>query len=230
MRQRSWFIFYAAWVVFALGAPFGREGLSPPNITRLVIVAYFVLLLGWYGLWGKKLTVRRPKLAFYGLGLIGAVVGETAYMISRPLDPSLTVTAQMLPETALRHLAVDLLLTMPAYLMIFTVIWWLASRFDYSPFAYFFLMALGQTAGDGNAFFLINPGALLFLPYVMFNYQAMNFVPWLLAREHLSKYPKSNRRWLAVVAPLIALPVTYFVAASIILTIGRAVGWLPRTG
>jgi len=85
------------------------------------------------------------------------------------------------PE-ALRRTAIDLTLTLPAYVCIFLVIWWFARRHRYSAFSFFFVMGLGQALGDGQAYFLANPAMLVFVPYVMSNYWAMTFVPFLLVR------------------------------------------------
>lgn len=170
MSQRRLFIAYGLWLSGSLAVPMAKEGLGSPNsLTRLGILASFALSLGWYAWRGKRMEVTRPRRVFIVGCVLGAMVGETFYMVSRPLHPSLLISAATPLPQALRNLLVDLALTLPAYLLIFSVIWHLATHARYSTFGYFFVMALGQALGDGNVFFVANPGALLFVPYVMLN-------------------------------------------------------------
>jgi hypothetical protein len=153
---------------------------------------------------------------------MNAMAVEMFYMISKPLSASLLVTSSMPPSQAARNTAVDLVLTLPAYVIIFFVIWLLERRFHYSPFSFFSLMALGQALGDGGAFFLTNPGALVLIPCVMLNYWAMNFVPYLVTRGNIPQ----DRNWRAIVLPLVGLPIAYFATGGIIMAVGRKLGWI----
>lgn len=55
----------------------------------------------------------------------------------------------------------------------------------------------------------------------------MNFVPWLVVRGRVDTAALPRRRLREFALPLVVLPVTYFVAAAIILTAGKALGLLP---
>ena len=72
-------------------------------------------------------------------------------------------------------------------MVIFSVGWQILQRFRYGLWEYVLLFSAGQALGDGNAFFLANPGMLLFLSYVMLNYQAINVIPFLRVRSHLGR-------------------------------------------
>ncbi len=212
---------YAAWTALVVGASLARAGLSPDNLTRLATIAYLALGLGWY-----RLGPRRPE-APSGLRFVlrcsaSALVVEACYMISRPVFPSLTVVPGMGAGQAVANTLLDFAFTLPAYLVIFTVAWQLLRRFEYGVAAYALLFSLGQALGDGNAFFLANPGALLLAPYVMLNYQAINVVPFLRVRERLA--PARKGGWLRLVAPLVALPAAYWVTGALILVAGQRAG------
>lgn len=213
------------WLFASVGLALAKSGLDANGKTRVIILAFFALSLSLYALVGRRLRPRSPKVTFVALCVVGAMVGETAYMISRPLHPSLLVTPGTPLDEALRRTAIDLALTFPAYLCIFLVIWWFARRYRYSAFSFFWVMGLGQALGDGQAYFLANPLMLAFLPYVMSNYWAMTFVPFLVVREQLGEERK-KAGWVAHLAPLVALPVTYFFVAAVILTLGAKLGWL----
>ena len=158
---------------------------------------------------------------------VNAMAVEVFHMISKPLNDSLLVTQHTPVGLAIRNTLIDLLLTFPAYILIFSVIWYLLRRYQYAPFSFFFLMALGQALGDGQAFFLSNPVTLIFIPYVMINYWAMNFVPYLMVRHALEGEPRKGKV-MKIILPVISLPLTYFVAAAVILTVGASLGWIPK--
>ncbi len=157
---------------------------------------------------------------------INAMAVELFHMISRPLAPSLLITGQTSFGQGLKNASIDLVLTFPAYVIIFLVIWHLEARYHYSPAAFFFLMGSGQALGDGGGFFLINPGALILIPYIMLNYWAMNFVPYLVARKNMARTISQDSNWKTVALPLVLLPITYLVMGGIILTVGRVLGWI----
>jgi len=156
------------------------------------------------------------------------MVVEIFHMISRPLHPSLLLTSNTSFLHALKNTSIDLILTLPAYVLIFWVIWRLIRRYHYSPFSFLFLMGFGQALGDGNAFFLLNPWALIFVPYVMLNYWAMNFVPYLVVRRHIPIALPQDGKWGKIILPIVLLPVTYLIAGGTILTIGWVLGWIPK--
>jgi hypothetical protein len=225
MDNRKSFGVMGLWLFASVAIALARSGLDADGKTRVAILGYLALCLLAYWVWGRQLRPRNPKGVFLALSLLGAMLGETAYMISRPLHPSLLVTPGMSASETLHRTAIDLTLTFPAYICIFLVIWWFARRYRYSAFSFFVVMGLGQALGDGQAYFLANPFMLLFLPYVMSNYWAMTFVPFLVVREQLPA-DRKPAGVLAHLAPLVALPVTYFVVAAVILTLGAKLGWV----
>jgi hypothetical protein len=203
-----------------------HDRLGRDSITRLLILTYFLLNLWWFYKKGRFLELGRPGGTFIIWCTINAMAVELFHMISKPLSPSLLITSQTSPGRALENISIDLVLTLPAYLVIFWVIWRLAKRYRYSPFAFFFLMALGQALGDGGGFFLVNPGALILIPYVMLNYWTMNFVPYLVVRKSLPETAPPVGNWKSIVFPIVLLPVTYFIAGGIIIAGGRLLGWI----
>lgn len=229
MAQRTPFVVMAVWLALSIGLSLAHEGFTANAVTRFGILGTFALSLLWYWRWGRVLVVRHPRRTFLAFSVVNALIGESWYMVSRPLDTSLLITRQTAPLEALRHWAVDLTLTAPAYVGIFSVVWWLIHRYRYSPFSYFFLIGLGQALGDGNAFFLANPVMLLFVPYVMLNYWAMSFVPYLVIRGSIDEATLKPGKVAPVIVTLGLMPVTYFCAGAIIITAGRLLGWLPRS-
>jgi len=97
------------------------------------------------------------------------------------------------------------------------LIWRLAKRYQLSKFEYFIVISLGQSLGDGGLlFFLGAPFMLLFLPYAIVKYQAMNFVPYLVVRHRLE--PPDNS-WKRYVVPVVAIFVTYFACGAVMNTL-----------
>jgi hypothetical protein len=226
VRQRGLFIALGVWCLLSVVVELLHGGLAPESVTRLLILTYFLVYVCWYYKWGQLIEVKHPRRTFIVWCAINAMGVELFYMISKPLSPALLITSSTSSSQALRNIAIDLTLTLPAYLAIFSVIWLLAKRYHYSPFAFFFLMALGQALGDGGAFFLGNPGALILVPCVMLNYWAMNFVPYLVVRRTMPEAGLPVSHWKAIVLPLVLLPITYFVSGAIILTAGWKLGWI----
>jgi len=205
-----------------------HDGLSRDSVTRLLILAYFLLSLWWFYKKGQFIEVKNPKRTFILWCTINAMVVEIFHMISRPLHESLLITFTTSFLQALKNTSIDLILTFPAYLLIFWVIWHLIKRYHFSPFSFFFLMGLGQALGDGNGFFLVNPGALIFIPYVMLNYWTMNFVPYLVVKNNIRSAFSKDSKFLKVILPIVLLPVIYLVSGAIIFTVGAALGWIPK--
>lgn len=143
-------------------------------------------------------------------------------MISAPVFPWLRVGREASLAQGLVRYAVDLAFTVPAYLVIFTVIFAFVDRRRYSMWGYAILMSLAQAIGDGGLFlFAKSPGLLIFLPYVMTNYHAMNVIPFLAVRDELPHNGRdSARRYLA----LPAVVATYLVLGGTIKALGRWLG------
>ncbi len=227
MSQRNLFIFVGLWFAGTLAVSFSNEGWSTASLTRVLIIGFFLVELGWYYGWGRFTKIENPRRTFILFCTLSALAMELFYMVSRPLDMSLLITRDTPFWEAGKNILIDLVLTAPVYIIIFTIIWLLIKRYRYSAFAFFFVMSLGQALGDGGAFFIANPPTLILIPYIMSNYWAMNFVPFLLIRNQVEPSVKEGRAWEKILAPIILLPLTYFISAVVIITIGRAIGWLP---
>jgi len=64
---------------------------------------------------------------------------------------------------------------------------------------------------------------LLFLPCIILNYQAMTLVPFIALHDRFPPAPQRSA-WIRVPAPIIVLPLVYFVAGASIIVTGRALG------
>ena len=198
-----------------------HDGLSADNVTRLLIIAYLAATFAWY--WRTR--ERRPapsRRAFVLKCSLSALVVEFCYMFSRPVFASLLVVPGTTPAQALSSMLIDFAFTFPVYLVIFSLFWWLITRYQYRVSEYALLFSLAQALGDGSAFFLGNPAMLIFIPYVMLNYQAMNIVPYLRIRDSI--VPSRSGGAPKYVLPLVLIPATYWVMGAAIILVGRTVG------
>ncbi len=212
-------IIYLLWLIFTVLITFSVSKLSNDNITHIVILIILVLSLFAFKLFKPK----NPKRFFIISSVILATLCEGAYMISKPVRESLIITKNSTFIEFIQNYAIDLTFTVPAYILIFFVIWKLINKYNYSTFEYIFLMAFGQALGDGNAFFFANPFMLVFIPYIMLNYHAMNIFPYLKIRDFLKDIPKSNSKWKYPVTVL-SLFVTYIFAGGIIHIVAKTIG------
>lgn len=215
---------YVVWAAVVFSLTFIKDGLSPDNVTHLLILACFGLQLLLRPLAAKHVSRlrARPKTVFITLCVFSAALVEICYMISKPLHPSLLITREMSAGQMLRNVGIDLAFTTPAYILIFFAVWGLINRYGYSLTEYVVLMSLGQAIGDGMGFFLLHPALLLFLPYVMINYQTMNVVPYLILRHNINNKPKVDSK-LRIILPVVVIPVVYFISGSAIFALAR---WL----
>jgi len=219
MRWVKWI--YLGWAGLTYLLTFWIRGLDADNGTHLALLLVLASTLAFVSRRPARVP-RRPYATFIAAGVLLAAVGEGCYMISKPFLPSLLITAGMPAAQMLRNYGVDLLFTLPVYVVVFTVIWRLIHRFNYARWEYILVFALGQALGDGNQTFLHAPALLLFLPYVMVNYHAMNVVPYLLIEGSLPA-GRSESRW-RLVAGVAAMVAVYLVGGAIIVGIARAVG------
>lgn len=227
MSNKKLFTIVGIWFSLSLAISLLHDGFNSGAATRFLILGYFLLSLLWFNKKGRHIEAKNPKRIFITWCVINAMVVEVFHMISKPLNESLLVTSSTPFPEALKNTLIDLILTFPAYVFIFSVVWYLIIRYKYSIFSFFFLMALGQALGDGNAFFLANPGLILLVPYVMLNYWAMNFVPFLVVRDNIPSGSLVDSKFKKFILPVILLPVTYLIAGGTIITIGRALHWIP---
>lgn len=213
---------YVGWAAVAIAAALARSGLDAEATTRLLVL----------GLLGLQLALRGPvvqviqripargRFVLSATALAGVVEG--LHMISTPVFPSLRVDRDTSVSTALGSYLIDLALTLPSYLLIFALIERFARAYRYSTWEFVLVMALGQALGDGGLYFFASaPWMLVFLPYPMTNYHAVNVLPYFAIVDTLAPArPASRRRFLAIPA----LVATYFVCGSLIKLVGRALG------
>lgn len=211
---------YCLWATLAIGLSLIAGGLKPENMTRLLVLAFLALSLWLKAPLIKAFSGFQPYTRFVGLGCLLASVVEGFHMISEPVFRSLRVTAATPWHQALLNFGLDLLFTLPAYVVIFSLIWYLSNRYVYSFWGYVIIMGMAQALGDGGLyFFMAAPPMLAFLPYPMTNYHAVNLLPFLAVREQLQPQKKSGG-WLAIPA-IIA---TYFVCGALIQISGKFFG------
>lgn len=213
---------YGVWAIVAIGLSIGRSGLSPESVTRLLVIA---LLLGELAL-RPMLVDAHPALAsrtrFLVLGTLLAAAVEGMHMISMPVFLALRIDRETSFAQGLVRYALDLLFTLPAYVVIFSLLWFFINRYRYTLWNYILVMGLAQTLGDGGLFFFIDaPAMLFFLPYPMTNYHAINIIPFLAVRDHLPPARSAGAgRYLAIPALIGA----YLVCGAIIKLVGRSLG------
>ena len=216
---------YCLWAAIAIGVSVLLAGPSAETITRLLVLAFIGAQYVFRATLTKALPGLAPRARFITMGVLLAAVVEGFHMISKPVYSSLLVGSDTSPVDALKFYAIDLLVTSPAYVVIFAVIWYLINRFHYGLWSYIVVMGLGQALGDGSAFyFAAAPHMLIFLPYPMTNYHACNVLPFVATREALpDARATGGRSWLAV--PV--LIVVYLICGSLIKLAGRAAGLDP---
>lgn len=214
---------YVLWAAAAIGLAIAKAGLSAESVTRLLVLAFLLAQLLVRPILVRAFPGLPPKARFVLLGTLLAAVVEGFHMISKPVFASLTVGRDTPPARAIGLWGVDLLFTVPAYLVIFSVIWAFASRWRYSTWGYALVMGLAQTIGDGGLFFFAgNPALLLFLPYPMTNYHAINVLPYLAVRDDLAPGRAAGARAYLAIPAVIA---TYLVLGAAIKLLGRWLGY-----
>jgi len=223
-KKDIWVIsIYVIWAVITFILTFSNENLANENLTHIFLIIFFILQLTFYFLYiRKKSNFKNNKFQFIILGAILASIVEGFYMFSLPVFDSLIINSQTSLLVGLKNYFIDLIFTIPAYLIIFTLIWIFINKYQYKLWEYFIFFSLGQALGDGGFFFFSNPFALVFLPYVMLNYHSMNLLPYLLSKNNLSGKNKSFMKY--IIPPLIIL-VTYIISGILINVVGDFFGF-----
>jgi hypothetical protein len=216
---------YVLWAAVAVGTAIALAGPTPESMTRVLVLGFLLVQLAFRSTLAKALPGLRPRTRFVVLGVALAAVVEGFHMISMPVFLSLRIGPGTSLAQGLTRYALDLLFTVPAYLVIFRVIWHFADRYRYSLWEYVVVMGLAQAVGDGGLFLFWNsPGMLVFLPYPMTNYHAINVLPFLAVRDRLRREGSGNaRKYLAVPAVV----GTYLVCGAVIKVLGRLSGLGP---
>ncbi|MFO1352314.1 MAG: hypothetical protein U1F68_17240 [Gammaproteobacteria bacterium] len=217
-----WPALFCLWATLAICSAIALSGFSSESITRLLVI---VFLLGQIALRSRIVNGffwLSPKLRFIALGTVLAAVVEGFHMISMPVFPSLRIDWNISFIQGLIRYGLDLLFTVPAYVIIFSIIWYFIQKTQYALWQYIVIMGLAQALGDGGLFFFLGaPSMLLFLPYPMTNYHAINVIPFLSVRDHLRHEPSSSAFAYLAIPGLVG---TYFICGAIIRLLGRACG------
>jgi hypothetical protein len=216
---------YVLWATVAIGVAIALAGPTSESVTRVLVLGFLLLQLAFRSTLAKALPGLPPRTRFVVLGVALAAVVEGFHMISMPVFLSLRIGPGTSLAQGLTRYSLDLLFTVPAYVVIFRVIWRFADRYRYSLWEYVVVMGLAQALGDGGLFLFWNsPGMLAFLPYPMTNYHAINVLPFLAVRDQLETgRTGSARKYLAVPAVI----ATYLVCGAIIKLLGRWTGLEP---
>lgn len=213
---------YCLWAALAIGLAIMARGLTPENVTRILVIGFLLAQIALRARLVRLLPGLSPRTRFIVMGTALAAVVEGFHMISKPVFLSLLIDGKTSFSEGLTRYALDLLFTVPAYLVIFGVIFFFIDRYRYSLWRYVVTLGLAQALGDGGIFFFMGaPALLLFLPYPMTNYHAINVIPFLAVRDRLAEERVTSARAWLVVPAVIA---TYLVCGSIIKLVGRWVG------
>lgn len=214
---------YLAWAIPAISIALLAGGGTPENLTRILVL---VLLIGEFTFrrqlsdWAGKFM---PRQRFLLLGLVLASIVEGFHMISTPVFLSLRISPNTAAAQGLKFYLLDLVYTLPAYVLIFSVIYYFAKRCRYSLWQYILIMGLGQVIGDGGLFYFFGaPGMLIFLPYPMSNYHAVNVLPYLAVEKDLPDNRAGSLVSKAAALPAIIL--TYLVCGALIKIAGKPFG------
>ena len=213
---------YCLWAAISICLAVALAGLSSESITRLLVIVFLFVQIAWRSILAKVLPWFSPKTRFIVVATVLAAVVEGFHMISTPVFRSLRIGWDTSFMQGLLYYALDLLFTVPAYLVIFSVIWYFINRYHYSLWHYVVVMGLAHALGDGGIFYFLNaPQMLLFLPYPMTNYHAIDLIPFLAVRDRLRHERLSSALAYLVVPGVIG---TYLVCGTIIKLLGRAFG------
>ena len=199
------------------------------DVTRFILIGYVGLFLIFLPM--LRPLVRRvplsPGVKYVALCVASAAIVEIAHMISTPFNDSVKIViGETPPSTALLYVLIDLAVTLPAYVIVFTLVWRrLLTRYGYAPLEFIMLISLGQFIGDANIHLV--PGILLIYawPYVLLIYHLMNIPPYLLMKQEIDVQglPQERGRYRG----FWVVPATYW--AYIILAVAvAAAGMLVR--
>lgn len=214
---------YCLWAFLVLLIAFMAGGFSAENCTRGLVIIFLLWQVIERDRLVKLFSWLNPRWKFVMQGTLLAAVVEGFHMISVPVFKAVRFTSEMSAGQMLTAYVVDLVFTVPAYLVIFNLIWYFINRYQYSLWKYIILMGIGQMLGDGGLpFFLAAPPMILFLPYPTTNYHAVNLIPFLAVRDSLNPAREKSAKAYLVVPALIA---TYFLCGCCIRIVGSCFGY-----
>ena len=210
---------YCVWAILAIGVSVWLAGPVAQTLTRLLVIAFLALQFAVRDRLMRAFATRTPALQFVLLGMALAAVVEGCHMISAPVFPALRIDRDTAAAEAIVRYALDLLFTLPAYAVIFSVIGWFARRYRYCFWEYLLAAGFAQAIGDGGLFFFADaPAMLVFLPYPMSNYHAVNLLPYLALRARGAAGESAGRARLLLIPAVIA---TYLACGAMIRLAGR---------
>lgn len=213
---------YIIWSIISITFSLVISKNYPESITRIFVLIFLITQFILKNFFSKFFNIKNPQKRFIISGTILASFVEGFHMISTPVFLSLRVNYDTGVLNILKNYFIDLFFTIPAYLIIFYVIWRFINKYHYSLYDYIISFGLAQTLGDGGMFYFIsNPYMIFFIPYPMTNYHAMNISPFLLVKNNLHVENNSLKRYLAI--PSIIL--TYLICGAIIKYFGNLVGF-----
>jgi hypothetical protein len=216
-------LFYLFWLFISIILSFIINPYSLENKTRFLVILFLLIQIKFISKLSKLFDSYSTKVKFILTAIILSIFVEAFHMISSPVFLQLRITQETSLSEAFKFYLIDLMFTIPAYIIIFYVIWLFINKYNYKTFSYIFIIAFAQTIGDGGLFFFLNsPFMLLFIPYTMTNYHAMNVLPFLSVNNELKRDRIiSNKSYLVI--PAIIL--TYLFCGSIIKLIGKYYGF-----
>lgn len=133
---------YCLWATLAIGLAIALAGRSAESVTRLLVLGFLVGQIVGRARLVQALPGLPPQARFIVLGTVLAAVVEGMHMISMPVFLALRIGWETSWTQGLRAYALDLLLTVPAYLVIFVVIWRFINRYQYALWHYVVVMGL----------------------------------------------------------------------------------------
>jgi hypothetical protein len=218
------FKIYCLWSTIAILFAITVSQNKSESMTRMLVIIFLAIQFLFRNELGKLfLYIKNSQKRFIISGTILATFVEGFHMISTPVFLSLRVNFNMPFLKILQNYFIDLIFTIPAYIIIFSVIWYFINKYKYSLFEYIITFGLAQTLGDGGIFyFIISPFMIFFIPYPMTNYHAINIIPFLLVKDDLKhSSEKKLIRYIAIPAVI----TTYLICGSIIKYLGNKFGF-----
>ena len=218
-------IFYCVWAALSIGLAIALAGPTAETATRLLVLAFLAGQILMRSSLVKTFPQVKPKRRFVLMGTLLASVVEGFHVISTPVFASLRVDRHTPLARGLANYGLDLLFTVPAYLVIFSLIWYFIDRYAMGLWHYILIMGVGQALGDGGVFFFASaPFMLVFLPYPMSNYHALNIIPFLAVQNQLRAERTPSRKIYLALPALIGV---YLVCGATIKIMGRLFGLEP---
>lgn len=181
--------------------------------STVAVWTYRDVLAGWFGRWSAS-----PKTKFVVLGSLGAAFAEYVFWQLERLYGITGVAASP-------NLALDLLVTMPWYMMMIALLWKVEIRYRYGPAELFVLGGVYELGADGlvgsvmgGTFSAITvPSLIALIPFFSLVYAVMVIPCSAIMKDEVdavrsSRPAATGNRYLYAMLPLLGLA-PYFVLA-----------------